>query len=426
MGVKVRQKVKDGPWWVFVAHRGKRKSKLVGEHKAANQLAKELRQALAAGDFGLLQEPAPAAGPTFTEYAEQFLNKTEPRVDDPTHGLKRSTWNDYSLCIHKRLAPILGARPMVDIRRRDVKDLAVALQQQGLSPVNARKHLRVLSSILSEAVDDELIPANPAAALHKQRRSKQKVIRKAISPLSEQELAALLETAQTYSKQRGAKAVYPFREHYPFLLLLAHTGMRLGEAIALQWGDVDWRGRFIEVRRSSVQGELSVPKNGKARRVDLSDALYGVLRERFALRFEKVRALDPEADAELEAERAAGLDAWIFPDTTGGIMNVGNLRRRVFHPLLVTAKLRKVRIHDLRHTYASLLFQKGAALHYVQQQLGHHSPAFTLTVYMHLMPGDHQRFVNLLGAPAPACTPAAPATDNADAAETPEKKKAVA
>ena len=59
---------------------------------------------------------------------------------------------------------------------------------------------------------------------------------------------------------------------------------------------------------------------------------------------------------------------------------------RVWAPLLEAAKLHKVRIHDLRHTYASLMIDAGKALHFVQQQLGHHSPAFTLAVYGHLLP----------------------------------------
>ncbi|MFI5395884.1 MAG: tyrosine-type recombinase/integrase [Candidatus Binatia bacterium] len=90
----------------------------------------------------------------------------------------------------------------------------------------------------------------------------------------------------------------------------------------------------------------------------------------------------------------------MFPEPSGKVLDANNFRKRVFRKLLVLAKLRRVRIHDLRHTYASLLFQKGAPLLYVQEQLGHHSPAFTLSVYTHLLPGNHQRFVNLLGAKA--------------------------
>jgi integrase len=422
MGVSVRQKVRGGPWWVFIAHRGKRKSKCVGDKDAAKKLAKEIRQALAAADLGLLDEPA-SVGMTFGAYADQFLQKVAPDPNDPAHGLKRSSWKDYSQCVKNHLKPLLGERPLADIRRRDVKDLLVALRQRGLSATNVRKQGRVLSSILSEALDDELIAANPATMLRKHGRSKQKTVPKRIDPLTEEELNTLLTRAQTHAIARGTRTVFPFRDHYPFLLLLAHTGMRLGEAIALQWGDVDWRGRFVEVRRAHVRGELSVPKSGRTRRVDLSDVLYDTLRERYTGRFEKVIPFDPAVAAEQEARRAAALDEWIFPDVAGGPLDASNFRKRVFGPLLVAAELRKIRIHDLRHTYASLLFQKGAALHYVQEQLGHHSPAFTLERYTHLIPGNHQRFVNLLGKPAPTRTPAAPDVQTDPATKAPVKRK---
>lgn len=77
-------------------------------------------------------------------------------------------------------------------------------------------------------------------------------------------------------------------------------------------------------------------------------------------------------------------------------------------PLLVAAKLRHIRIHDLRHTFASLLLANGADLKYVQEQLGHHSPAFTLSTYAHLLPSDRHGFVNRLDTVAPDGTPVAP------------------
>ena len=61
-----------------------------------------------------------------------------------------------------------------------------------------------------------------------------------------------------------------FREHHPLFLLLARTGMRIGEALALQWDDIDFQGRFIGVKRSVVMGRISTPKSGKVRDADMS------------------------------------------------------------------------------------------------------------------------------------------------------------
>ena len=153
------------------------------------------------------------------------------------------------------------------------------------------------------------------------------------------------------------------------------------------------------MQRSYSRGELSTPKSGKDRRVDMSGQLQRVLRAAYEERFERAVAID--AEAALEVERATALDAWVFPDEAGGLVDESNFRCRIWVPLLTAAKLRHVRIHDLRHGCASLLIAGGAELQYVQQQLGHHSPAFTLSVYGHLLPKDRRGMVDQLDDAAP-------------------------
>lgn len=138
-----------------------------------------------------------------------------------------------------------------------------------------------------------------------------------------------------------------------------------------------------------THGKLTTPKNGKTRRVDLSTQLRETLTELWRDRFERVVAIDAEAQAALEAKRAGALDAYVFTDTAQPL-DPDNFRRRIFEPLLTVAKMRKVRIHDLRHTYASQLIAGGRELHYIQEQLGHHSAAFTLSVCGHLLVRDRR------------------------------------
>jgi integrase len=223
MGVSVRQKTDGGPWWIFVKHRGKRTSKYVGEKKAADKLAKQLREALAAGDLGLLKEPEEKPHViTFGEYADRYLRDAEQH-------LKHSTWVDYDGTVRAYLRPAFGERALAEIARRDVKDLAMTLRRTGLKPKSVRKIIGTLSSILSEAVDDEILPSNPALQLRNVYRSPEFTAgdrRKSINPLTREELAHLLATARDFSEQRGETATYPFRQHYPFLLTLARTGLR--------------------------------------------------------------------------------------------------------------------------------------------------------------------------------------------------------
>ena len=414
MGVSIREKVKGAGWWVNIRHKGRRTSKFVGpEKRAAQRLAKELRHGLAAGDLGLLAEPNTT--PIFAAFAERYLATV-------AHTLKRSTVIDYRGNVANYLVPAFGTRPLDQITRSDVKQLAFLLRSQGLKPKTARKIIGTLSTILNEAVDDGLLTSNPAIGLRKVYRTPDfRDARAPIVPLTREELTHLLTTARDHPVRRGTQVVFPFRHFYAFLLLLARTGLRLGEAIALQWGDLDWHGGFIEVKRGYVRGRITTTKNTKPRRVDMSAQLQETLRARYAERFETVAALTPEAQVAVEATRAGAATHWIFPDTVGGVLDVDAFRRRVFAPLLTAAKLRHIRIHDLRHTYASLLIAAGKELHYIQQQLGHHSPAFTLAVYGHLLPRDRRGEVNCLDdtttadtKTAPNGTPVAPAEENDD------------
>ena len=138
------------------------------------------------------------------------------------------------------------------------------------------------------------------------------------------ELVKLLQTAQPD---------YP--DSYPFLLTLARTGMRLGEAVGLEWRDVDFGGRVLHVRRSVRKGRVSLPKNNKSRRVDMP-----------------------------------------------------------WRAVLRRAELRYPKIHTLRHTVASLLLARRESLAYVSEQLGHSRPASTLKVYTHLVPREGHRAVD--------------------------------
>jgi integrase len=90
------------------------------------------------------------------------------------------------------------------------------------------------------------------------------------------------------------------------------------------------------------------------------------------------------------------LTPWVFPNREGDALDGDNLRRRVFQPALTKANLRHIRIHDLRHTFASLLIQHGESLAYVRDQLGHSSIQVTVDVYGHLVPGSNRAAVDRL------------------------------
>ena len=92
------------------------------------------------------------------------------------------------------------------------------------------------------------------------------------------------------------------------------------------------------------------------------------------------------------------LPSWVFTTPEGTALDGDNLRHRVFYRLLEAAKLRQIRFHDLRHTYASLLIQNGEPLTYVKEQMGHSSIQVTVDVYGHLVPSANRAAVDKLDA----------------------------
>lgn len=163
------------------------------------------------------------------------------------------------------------------------------------------------------------------------------------------------------------------------------TGLRLGELLGLQWADVDFHGRFIEVRRNLVAGRLTTPKSGKARRVDMSQQLS-----------ETLKGLLTTRKAEVLRNGWGKVPEWVFCNEDGGPLDGDNLRHRVFYKLLEKAGLRRIRFHDLRHTFASLLLQQNESPTYVKEQLGHASIQVTVDIYGHLIPGANRQAVDRL------------------------------
>jgi len=195
-----------------------------------------------------------------------------------------------------------------------------------------------------------------------------------IRPLSREEVRIFLDASGTHASRE-----------YPLFLCAVRTGMRLGELLGLQWGDIDFHGRFIDVRRNRVAGRTTTPKNGKTRRIDMSAQLT-----------ETFRALLTARKAEALRRGWKEVPEWVFCNEEGGPLDGDNLRHRVFYRVLAKAGLRRVRFHDLRHTFASLLIQNGESLAYVKDQLGHSSIQVTVDIYGHLIPGANRAAVDRL------------------------------
>ncbi len=404
MAIKVRERpAGSGKWWIFTDWKNKRSARYIPQGKrAAEAVAKRIAEklnliqtnqrhgvafSLREVVLGQPDPPAPApTGPLFGPYAERWLDACEAR------GLKHSTHRAYSVILETHLKPAFGEKHLSEIDRKAVREFAQAKRETIITKKNAKapepgttpatpprktsartvQHmLCVLSSLFNQAIEDGLVQHNPALKPGKILKVKAKAAD--VNPLTREEEAAFLTAVQ----ERCVG-------YYPFFLTLLRTGCRLGEALALQPGDLDFRGRFIEIRRNFTNGRLTTPKNGKTRRVDMSARLADVLQQHL---------VNQELEA-LGQERQK--PEWVFTNETHTMLDPDNVRKRVFYKLLEKTGLRRIRIHDLRHTVATRLLMNGESPAYVKEQMGHSSIQITVDLYCHWLPSSNRQAVDRL------------------------------
>jgi integrase len=369
MGVKVKKY--KGSWYIFINHQGQRKAKKVGTKEGAERVKREIEARLALGDFSCLNNCPPV--PTFAEYAERWLE-----VDAPTR-CKTSTIDFYRDYQARYILPELGAIPLTDITRDAVKDLVLKLSNRGLARNTIRLAIASLRVVLSSAVEDSVIPTNPAIRLGrfvKTEKPEQKA--KAMTP---EEVQKFLAAARTYCA-----------EYYPLFLIALRAGLRQGEILGLKYGDFhfgeggDDPDRYIFVQRRWYRGDFSTPKGKKERRVDMSQELRQTLLQLYE---------DRECEAVREGRKSID-DDLVFPGENGKPLRARKLLETYFGPMLRKAGLGHFRFHDLRHTFGSLLIEAGAPLPYVRDQMGHSSIQVTADKYVHLMSRRNVRFIDRL------------------------------
>jgi len=277
------------------------------------------------------------------------------------------------------------------VRRADCRELVASCRAKGLSTSSVRGIARTLSTILTQAVDDDLLTANPALRLGKYLRGADDP-EPDIRPFTREEAGLIVAVA----RER-------FPEWYPWVLCGLRTGMRAGELLALQWGDFNWRSGYVHLRRNLVRGQVTSPKNHQARRVDLSRQLRAALRLwRRQQRREWLKVGWPFPE-------------WVFASVTGTALDEANVRK-AFNRILDAADLDRRGPHQMRHTFASLLLQDGAPITYVSRQLGHKDASITLRVYAHWLPeASNEKLVDVLDDAAPDGTQTAPAASRGGA-----------
>jgi integrase len=297
---------------------------------------------------------APAHVVTLSTYAAEWLLTISGR-------LKASTIGFYSDNLDNHVLPLLGARPVAEIKRADCINLITTLRGKGLKIRTIRGVVRTLSTVLTQATDEGKLDSNPALNLRNYLKRGDEAETE-IGPFDAADAEHFAETAREH-----------FAKWHPFVFCGLRTGMRLGELLGLEWGDVDWRNRTIKVRRNWTRGAITTPKNHQRRTVRMSPKLTVTLRLwRRQLRTQFLKDGLPRPEI-------------VFPSEIGTRLDDSNVRK-MFRAMCEKADIRHRSPHDMRHTFATLSLLEGAQLGYVSKQLGHADKAITLRVYTHWLP----------------------------------------
>jgi len=280
-----------------------------------------------------------------------------------TPRLRPATVSSYRSTLRLHIVPGLGRYTLRRLTPTHVRALLAAKLEAGLSVRSVQIIHSTLRAMLAEAMRDELVERNVAALVRVPTAEREEV-----QPWSPEEAGTFLRSAR---KDRL----------YALFAVGVGLGMRRGELLGLRWSDVDLDKRVVHVRHTAqrVYGHGMVfgpPKSARSRRdIPLPAVTVGVLLEHRKRQ---------------EAERAVIEPYWqetglVFTTTIGTVIEPRNLAR-VLDALVADAGVRRIRLHDMRHTCASLLLAQGVPARVVMEVLGHSQLGITMNLYSHVMP----------------------------------------
>ena len=338
----------------YVGPDGKRRY-VSGKNK--EEARKALREARSGADQGIVFD---AESLRVGEYLDRWLS------DSVRDTVRQRTYERYESIVRVHIKPAFGRNKLKSLTPNHVRTLYRKKLDSGLASRTVNYIHTTLHKALKDAVSDGLVPRN-AASVKAPRPGKPE-----IRPLSPDQARKLIATAHEAGDRFDALYV-----------LALHCGLREGELLGLRWDDVDFSGptATVHVRRTLSETrtghKFEKPKNGKGRSVKGSQKATESLRSHHARQGEeRLRVGSLWQDNDL-----------VFPTTTGTTKSGTNLTGRHFKPLLKRAELPAIRLHDLRHTCATILLMAGKHPKFVQELLGHASISITLDTYSHVIEG---------------------------------------
>ena len=324
-----------------------KKKSPVQTRRGAEDYERQIRNALLDGTFGRKEAPVP----TVADFAEEFMRTYVATNNKPSEQTAKES------IFRMHLLPRFGSLKLDRLDEHAIERFKADQRQAGLSNKTINNHLVVIGKMLRTAVEWKRLPAIP-------KMKRLQVVKPRFDFLSFEEAERLVEAAASEPEWQST------------IIVALNTGLRLGELLALQWGDCDLTAGNMVVRRSDWQGQVGTTKSGKERTIPLNAKVLVALRRHRHLR---------------------GPLVWCQED--GRAYDKDNLKWALKR-IVKRSGLRHFEWHVLRHTFASHLVMRGVSLKAVQELLGHSTIEMTMR-YSHLSADVCRGAVDALVDPAP-------------------------
>jgi integrase len=279
--------------------------------------------------------------------------------EEHKHRIAHSTWKRYRALATHHIVPVIGQIPLRKIVPSDIQSVLNVMREAGQSPRSQQQARALLSVALGEAENNEYIPSNP---VKKVRIPVNKT--REIEPLTVDEVKRLLETYKgTYMSAR--------------LHIALLCGLRQGEALGLRWQDVDLINGVLEVRNQvqMIDGKLQLTglKTERSRRS-------------LVMTSGSIESLKSHKEIVSQMSSVYGID-WqendlVFPSLDGSPKQ-STLDFNDWKRALRLCGISPRRLHDARHTAATLMYGQGVGIEVISRALGHSSSAITSKLYVH-------------------------------------------
>ena len=221
MGVKVRER-EPGEWWIYIDHKGRRKAVKVGSEVAAIKAAKKMEEGFATGSSSpRRRRRSSSRNGTRRGLAGQHVGTS---CEESTANTYRNLWKNH-------VKDHFGKLTIDMIDRDKIREFFRVKTEAGYSKNTIRNMRNLISGVMALSIEDRAVDANPASRTGKYLKAARKA-----EFLTPEEIRLLLD---------GTHGIF-----YPFFLTAVRTGLRQGELIGLQWGNIDWNGKFLTVRRT--------------------------------------------------------------------------------------------------------------------------------------------------------------------------------